>query len=56
MNEFKKQNYNVLSHNFHIYVSVSDLSTSRINLPILPKPKKADGSREYMIHECRNWE
>ncbi len=31
---FLKQNYNVLSPNFHIYVSVSDLYIPRIGLPI----------------------
>ncbi len=31
---FQKQNYNVLSPNFHIHVSVSDLYIPRISLPI----------------------
>jgi hypothetical protein len=32
---FPKQNYKVLSPNFHIHVSVSDLYVPRIGLPIL---------------------
>jgi hypothetical protein len=34
---FPKQNYNVLSPNFHIHVSVSDLYISTMGLPILLK-------------------
>jgi hypothetical protein len=33
-----RQNYNVLSPNFHIHVSVSDLYIPRIGLPILLQP------------------
>ncbi len=42
---FPKQNYNVLSPNFHIHVSVSDLCIPRIGLPFL---------LHSQIH--RNWE
>jgi hypothetical protein len=37
---FPKENYIVLSPNFHIHVSVSDLYIPRIGLPILLQPKK----------------
>jgi hypothetical protein len=30
-----KQNYNILSPNFHIHVSASDLYIARIDLPFL---------------------
>ncbi len=43
---FPKQNYNVLTLNFHIHVFVSDLYIPRIGLPIL---------MHLQIHECRNW-
>ncbi len=45
---FTKQNYNVLSHNFHIHVSVSHLYIPRTGLPIW--------FNRSQIHECRNWE
>ncbi len=32
---FQKQSYNILSPNFHIHVSVSDLYIPRTDLPIL---------------------
>jgi hypothetical protein len=35
-----KQNYNILSPNFHIHVSVSDLYIPRIGLPILLQPNR----------------
>jgi hypothetical protein len=35
---FPKQNYNVLSNNFHIHVSVSDLNIPRIGSALLPQP------------------
>ncbi len=37
---FPKQNYNVLSLNFHVHVSVSDLCIPRINLPIFLQPNR----------------
>ncbi len=37
---FPKQNYNVLSHNFHIHESVSELYIPRISMPILLKPNR----------------
>ncbi len=37
---FLKQNYNVLSPNFHIHKSVSDLYIPRISLPILLQPNR----------------
>jgi hypothetical protein len=33
-----KQNYNVLSPNFHIHVSVSNIYIPRIGLPVLLQP------------------
>ncbi len=59
---FPKQNYNVLSPNFHIHVSVSDLYIPRIGLPILLQPKRqTDSGNIYCksladIHACRNSE
>jgi hypothetical protein len=35
-----KQNYHVLSPNFHILVSVSDLHIPRIGVPILLQPNR----------------
>jgi hypothetical protein len=51
-----KQNYNVLSPNFHIHVSVSELYISRISLPILLQPnRQTDPGNIYVnpsqIHE-----
>ncbi len=37
---FPKQNYNVLSPNFHIHVSVSNLYIPRLGLPILLQPNR----------------
>jgi hypothetical protein len=37
---FPKQNYNVLSPNFHIHVSASDLYIPRIGLPSLMQPNR----------------
>jgi hypothetical protein len=55
---FPKQNYNVLSPNFHIHVSVNDLYIFR--MPILLQPNSQTHLGEYInrsqIHECRNWE
>jgi hypothetical protein len=48
-----KHNYNVLSPNFHILVSVSDLYIPRIGLPICLGIYK---SFTDTVHECRNWE
>ncbi len=48
---FPKQNYNVLSPNFHIHVPVSDLFVPRICLSILLQPNRQTDSGK-----CRNWE
>ena len=48
---FLKHNYNVLSPNFHIHVSVSDLYIPRIGRPIPGIYKSLTDT-----HECRNWE
>jgi hypothetical protein len=49
----------LLSPNFHINVSVSDLYIPTIDLPILLQEKNVDRSWEYInhshTHECRNW-
>jgi hypothetical protein len=37
---FPKHNYNVLSPNFHIHISVRDLYIPRIGLPILLQPNR----------------
>jgi hypothetical protein len=49
---FQKQNYNVLSPNFHIHVSVSDLLFPQL---VNPRPIVEYKNRSQ-IHECRNWE
>jgi len=58
---FIKQNYNVLSPNSHIHVSVSDLHIHRIGLPIfccsqIGRPNLGMYINRLQIHECRNWE
>ncbi len=58
---FPKRNYNVLSPNFHIPVSMSDLHQySQDQSAYFAAAKLADWSWEYInrtqIHECRNWE
>jgi hypothetical protein len=57
---FPKQNYNVLSPNFHIRVSVSDLYIFQDQSTYFSAAKEADWSWEYIncwqVHECRNWE
>ncbi len=43
--------YNVLSHNFHIHVSVSNLYIPRIGLPILLQPnRQTDPKNIEMAH------
>jgi hypothetical protein len=45
------QNYNVLSPNFRIHVSVSDLYIPRIGLPILQQPnRQTDPENTEMAH------
>ncbi len=44
-----KQKYNVLSPNFHIHVSLSDLYISRIGLPILLQPNRQADPRNIKI-------
>jgi hypothetical protein len=52
---FPKQNYNVLSPNFHIHVSVSDLYISRICLPILlPSDRQTDPGNKYITQRYMN--
>ncbi len=47
---FLKQNYNVLSPNFDIHISVSDLYIPRIGLPILLQPnRQTDPGNIYKI-------
>jgi hypothetical protein len=57
---FPKQNYNVLSPNFHIHVSVRDLYIPRIDLHIWLQPNRQTNSGNIEIahrySECRNWE
>jgi hypothetical protein len=54
---FTKQNYNVLSPNFHIHVSVSDLCIPRTGLPnLMQSNKQTDNINRSQIHECGNWE
>jgi len=50
---FSKQNYNVLSQNFHIQISVIDLNIPRIGLPRTDCWEYINRSQ---IHECSNWE
>ncbi len=47
---FPKQNYNVLSPNFHIHVSVSNLYIARIGLPILLQPTLLSVSCELVLN------
>jgi hypothetical protein len=52
---FPKQNYNVLSLNFHIYVSVSYLYIPRIGLPIMLQPnRQTDPGNIYIAHRYMN--
>ncbi len=57
---FSKQNYNVLSLNSYIHVSVIDLYIPRISLSIFAAAKSVDRSWKYInrsqTHECRNWD
>jgi hypothetical protein len=46
---FPKQNVNVLSPNFHIHVSVSDIYIPRIGLPILLQPNRETGPDNVKI-------
>ncbi len=46
---FPKENYNVLSPDFPIYVSVSDLYIPRIGLPILLPPNRQTDPRNIEI-------
>ncbi len=56
----RKQNYKVLSPNFHIHVSVSDLYIPRIDQHIWLRPNRQTNSGNIEIahrySECRNWE
>ncbi len=50
-----KQNCGVLSPNFHIHVSVSDLYFPRIGLPILLQPnRQTDPGKYEIIHRYMN--
>ncbi len=50
---FPKQNYNVLSPNFHIHVSVSDLYIPWIGLPIFLQPiRQTDPGNIQIAHRC----
>ncbi len=52
---FPKQNYNVLSPNFHIHVSVSDLYISSIGLPILLQENMwTDPGNTYIANRYMN--
>ncbi len=60
---FPQQNYNVLSLNFNIHVSVSDLYISRISLPRVFCCCQIDTTilgtyciNRSQIHDCRNWD
>ncbi len=44
---FPKQNYNVLSPNFHIYLFVCDLYIPRINLPMLLQPNRQSAHTHF---------
>ncbi len=46
---FPKQNYNVLSSNFHIHVSLSDLYIHRIGPPILLQPNRQTNPENIWI-------
>jgi hypothetical protein len=46
---FPRQNFNVLSPNFHTHVSVSDLYIPRIGLPILLQPNRQTGPENVKI-------
>ncbi len=51
-----KQNYNVLSPNFHIHISESDFYISKIDLSILLQPNTQtwESIIRSQTHECRN--
>jgi hypothetical protein len=52
---FPKQNFNVLSPNFHIHVSVYDLYILRIGLPILLQPnRQTDPGNISIAHSYMN--
>jgi hypothetical protein len=53
---YVKQNYNVLSPNFHIQVSVSNWYIPRIGLPQQNRQTDTRNINRAHIHECRNWE
>ena len=47
---FPKQNFNVMSPNFHIHVSVIDLNIPRICLPILLQPNRQTDPGNMVSH------
>ncbi len=56
---FPEKEYRVLSPNFHIHASVSDLYLCTIGLPILLeeicRPIPWDFINRSQTHECGNW-